>query len=298
MQIQHFFDPATFTLTYVVHDPETGDAVVIDPVLDFDPPGAQTSSGSVEQVAAFLKERGLRVHYVLETHAHADHLSASQFLRRHFEARVAIGERIREVQETFRDVFDLPADFPVDGSQFDLLLREGDLVPAGSLVVEVISTPGHTPACVSYKIGDAVFTGDALFIEDYGTGRCDFPRGSAEDLYESVHERLYALPDSTRVFVGHDYQPRGRPLRYETTIGAEKRGNVQLKADTTRDDFVRFRKGRDATLDPPRLLFPSVQVNIDAGRLPRPRANGRRYLTIPANMFRETDDVGSLRSRG
>jgi glyoxylase-like metal-dependent hydrolase (beta-lactamase superfamily II) len=296
MEIKAFFDPTTFTLTYVVHDPVTRDAVVIDPVLDFDPSGTQTSTSSVERVAAYADERSLRLHFILETHAHADHLSGSQFLRRRFDARVAVGERITEVQQTFRDIFDLPADFPIDGSQFDRLLRDGEVVEAGSLRIAVLSTPGHTPACVSYVIEDAVFSGDALFIEDYGTGRCDFPRGSADALYHSVHERLYALPDATRVFVGHDYQPNGRPLRYETTIGASKRENVQLKTSTTKEAFVRFRTERDATLAPPRLLFPSVQVNVDAGRLPRPHPNGRRYLSIPVNLFHDTDEVGSRRT--
>ena len=295
MIIQHFFDPATFTLTYVVHDPATGDAVAIDPVLDYDPAGARTSTVSVEKVVAYVRDHGLRLHYVLETHAHADHLSGSQYLRRELDARVAIGERIAEVQRTFCAVFDLTADVPLDGSQFDRLLKDRESLEAGSLVVEVITTPGHTPACVTYRIGDAVFTGDALFLEDYGTGRCDFPGGSADALYESVQGRLYRLPDATRVFVGHDYQPGGRPVRFETTIGAEKRENVQLKATTERLDFVRFRKGRDATLEPPRLLFPSVQVNVDAGRLPRPHANGKRYLQLPLNVLREADEVGAPR---
>ncbi len=296
MIIQHFFDPATFTLTYVVHDPATSDAVVIDPVLDFDPAGARTSTASIERVAAYLRQAALRVHYVLETHAHADHLSGSQYLRREFGARVAIGERITEVQRAFAGALDLPPDVPLDGSQFDCLLRDGETLSVGSLAIQVMATPGHTPACVSYRVGDAVFTGDALFIEDYGTGRCDFPGGSAEALYESVHGRLYALPEATRVFVGHDYGPGGRPLRFETTIGTEKRDNVQLRASTSRDDFVGFRKARDASLDPPRLLFPSVQVNVDAGRLPRPRGNGRRYLELPLNFLREADEVGAPRA--
>ncbi len=297
MIVQHFFDPATFTLTYVVHDPATRDAVVIDPVLDFDVPGARTSTDSVEKVAVYVRQNALRLRYTLETHAHADHLSASQVLRREFDAPVAIGARIAEVQRTFGPVFDLPADVPLDGSQFDRLLKDGEKLEAGSLTVEVIATPGHTPACVSYRIGDAVFTGDALFIEDYGTGRCDFPGGSAEALYDSVHGRLYGLPDATRVFVGHDYQPNGRTLRFETTIGAEKRGNVQLRESTSREEFVRFRRTRDAALEPPRLLFPSVQVNVDAGRLPWPRSGGRRYLVLPLNFLREADEVGAPRRR-
>jgi glyoxylase-like metal-dependent hydrolase (beta-lactamase superfamily II) len=281
MNIETFYDPATFTLTYVVHDPATRDAFVIDPVLDYDPLSSRTSTASVERVAAFVQEHGLTLHWVLETHAHADHLSGSQYLKRRFGARVAIGARIVEVQEVFRQVFDLKPSFTADGAQFDRLLADGERFTAGSLAIEVIATPGHTPACVTYEIGDAVFTGDALFIEDYGTGRCDFPRGSADALYTSVHDRLYALPDATRVFVGHDYQPNGRPLRWETTIGASKERNVQLRASTTRREFVERRRARDATLSAPRLLYPSVQVNIDAGRLPPPHDNGRRYLVIP-----------------
>ncbi len=293
MKIEPFFDPATYTLTYVVYDPKSRDAVVIDPVLDYDPLWSKTSTKSVEAVAAFLEKEELRLHYVLETHAHADHLSASQYLRRRFDAKVGIGARIRDVQETFKDLFDLPPTFPVDGSQFDRLFEDGEVVSAGTLAIRVIATPGHTPACVTYAIGDAVFTGDALFIEDYGTGRCDFPSGSADALYTSIHDRLYALPDSTRVFVGHDYRPNGRPLRWETTIGKSKEANVQLRASTTREEFVARRNERDATLEPPRLLYPSVQVNIDAGRLPKPHANGRRYLTIPLNLGEGTDVDGA-----
>lgn len=291
MNIQHFYDAATYTLTYVVFDPATRDAVVIDPVLDFDPASGRTSTASIEQVEAFVRREGLRVHAVFETHAHADHLSGSQYLRTRFGARVAIGRRITEVQQTFRPIFGNP--IAVDGSQFDMLLDDYARVQAGTLSVEVLPTPGHTPACVSLKIEDAVFTGDALFIEDYGTGRCDFPRGDAEALYHSVHEVLYALPDATRVFVGHDYQPNGRALRFETTIGAEKRANVQLSIETTREAFVSFRRTRDAGLAAPRLLFPSVQVNIDAGRLPAPGPDGLRRLQIPLNLGAATADDGT-----
>jgi glyoxylase-like metal-dependent hydrolase (beta-lactamase superfamily II) len=293
MKIHPLYDPATFTLTYLVFDPESKDAVVIDSVLDYDPLASQTSTASVEKVAEALEQSGLRLHYVLETHAHADHLSGAQWLKRRFGAKTAIGEHIREVQSTFKSIFDLGPGVVTDGSQFDRLLRDGEVLEAGTLRVEVIATPGHTPACVSYKIEDAVFTGDALFIEDYGTGRCDFPKGSSEALYESVHERLYRLPDETRVFVGHDYQPRGRELRYETTIGKSKAENIQLRAETTKQQFVELRTKRDATLSQPRLLFPSVQVNIDAGRLPKPHANGARYLAIPLNLKAPTGDDGS-----
>lgn len=295
MIIKELYHPATFTLTFVVYDPATKDAVVIDPVLDYSPLGSQTSTESVEQVAAFVTREGLHLHHVLETHAHADHLSGSQYLKQRFGAKIAIGARITEVQKVFKDVFDLPEGFSTEGAQFDKLLQDGEVFSAGSLSIKVLPTPGHTPACVSYVIGDAVFTGDALFIEDYGTGRCDFPRGSADDLYTSIHEVLYALPDETRVFVGHDYQPNGRALRAETTIGASKRRNVQLTAETTREEFVKMRRERDAKLDAPRLLFPSVQVNVDAGRLPAPHANGKRYLNIPLNLFKPTDEVGSIK---
>lgn len=279
MHVQGFFDPDTFTITYVVFDLATRDAVVIDPVLDYDPLTSRTATRSVERIAAFVRERDLRVHDVLETHAHADHLSGSQWLKHQLDARVVIGARIREVQEVFRDVLDLRG-LATDGSQFDRLLTDGEVVVAGSLRVEAIATPGHTPACMTYKIGDALFTGDALFLHDYGTGRCDFPRGSAEALYDSVM-RLYAFPDATRVFPGHDYQPGGRAVAWETTIGRSKRENPHIRATTAKAEFVALRTARDRTLPPPRLLYPSVQVNIDGGRLPPAHDNGRRYLVLP-----------------
>jgi len=298
MTIQPFFDPQTFTLTYLVYDPTTRDAIVIDPVLDYDAGGSQTSTASVEKLAQVIESEGLKLHYVLETHAHADHLSGSQYLRSRFGAQVAIGARITEVQDTFKALFDLPPDFATDGSQFDRLLADGEVLRAGALAIQVLATPGHTPACVSYHIEDAIFTGDALFTEDYGVGRCDFPRGSASDLYRSVHARLYSLPDATRVFVGHDYQPGGRAMRFETTIGLSKEENIQLRQSTPEETFVRFRKERDATLSPPKLLFPSVQVNVNAGRLPRPHENGRRYLSIPINLFRPTAEDGMPPKKG
>ncbi len=293
MVIKEFYHAQTFTLTYLIYDEKTLDGVVIDPVLDFDVLASQTSTLSVEEVATFIENRRIKLHYVLETHAHADHLSGSQFLKRRFDSLVAIGERITLVQETFKPVFDLPAAFPTDGSQFDRLLQDGEVLRAGGLEIKVLATPGHTPACVSYLIGDAVFTGDALFIEDYGTGRCDFPQGSAADLYHSVRHVLYQLPDATRVFVGHDYQPGGRALRSETTILESKLHNIQLKAETSREAFIEFRTARDAKLEAPRLLFQSVQVNIDAGHLPSPHSNGKRYLISPLNPFKPTDEVGS-----
>ena len=267
-RVQSFFDPQTATVTYLVFDPSTRDAVVIDPVLDFDPVTKKTSTESIAQVASFVDAHRLRPHYVLETHAHADHISASQWLKERYGAKIAIGARITEVQRTFKKVLALPDDFATDGSQFDVLLDDGAVVHAGSLRVETIATPGHTPACMTFVIDGALFTGDALFVEDYGTGRCDFPSGSASELYRSVHDRLYALPDATRVYVGHDYQPGGRELRFESTIGIEKRANVQLRAETSAEEFIRFREARDKKLDPPRLLLQSVRANIEAGRTP------------------------------
>ena len=294
MEIETFFDEPTYTLTFVVYDPATKDAVVIDQVLDYDPLASQTSTTSAEQVVKFVREQGLNLHYIMETHAHADHLSGSQYIKNETGAAIVIGEHIKAVQETFKGIFDLPADFPTDGSQFDKLVTDGETFSAGSLEFKVLHTPGHTPACVSYLVGDAVFTGDALFMDDYGTGRCDFPRGSAEDLYESITSKLYTLPDETRVFVGHDYGPGGREIQWETTIGKSKANNPQLKGDTTREHFVKFRTERDAALKHPRLIFQSVQVNANAGKIPGPHGNGIRYLVLPLNVFGPTDDLGSI----
>lgn len=291
MQIKTFFDPRTYTLTYVVFDPASKDAVIIDPVLDYERVGSKVFTLSISEVIAFVEAQGLNLRAVLETHAHADHLSGSQVLKRRFpDAELAIGKRITEVQSIFKHVFDLPETFTTDGSQFDRLLADGEVLQAGTLDVKVINTPGHTPACVTFQIEDAIFTGDALFMPDQGTGRCDFPGGSATDLYHSIHERLYALPESTRVFVGHDYQPGGRALAYESTIGAQKADNVQLPAAYTEAQFVAAREARDATLAAPKLLFQSVQVNIDAGHLPPAAANERSYLKIPVNAFRPAVD--------
>jgi glyoxylase-like metal-dependent hydrolase (beta-lactamase superfamily II) len=293
MHIEPFYDTVTSTLTYLVFDTKTREAVVIDPVLDYEPTGSATGTTSLERIAGYLREKDLKLRFSLETHAHADHLSGGQYLKRHFDAAVAIGERITDIQRTFAPVFDFDADFPLDGRQFDRLLADGDRLAVGELEIEVLATPGHTPGCVTYRIRDAVFTGDTLFIEDYGTGRCDFPNASADAMYTSIHERLYALPDATRVFPGHDYLPSGRALRFETTVGRSKESNIHLRTDTTRGEFVQLRSQRDATLAPPRLLWPSVQVNIDGGRLPRARANGRRYFATPLNVRRATSDDGT-----
>jgi len=280
--VETFFDRDTWTLTYVVFDENSHDAVVIDPVWDYDPAASKLSTHSAEKVVAFVKEKQLKVHYILETHAHADHVSGSQILKEYWpHAKVTIGANITAVQEVFKGVFNLNKDFQTDGSQFDQLIREGEIFKAGTLEIDTIYTPGHTPACASYVIGNSVFTGDALFMPDYGTGRCDFPAGSADDLYTSVHEKLYKLPDDYKVFVGHDYMPNNRELKFESTIGEEKALNIQLRYDTTREQFVEFRNKRDSTLSAPRLLLPSVQINIDAGHLPKPEENEVCYLKIP-----------------
>ncbi len=281
MRIETFFDPQTYTLTYLVWDEATKDAVVVDPVHDFDPLSVTFSTESADKVVDFVEKHGLTLHYVLETHAHADHISGSQLLKDKLGAKVAIGDKITLVQDVFGPVFNRK-DLGPDA--FDTLLADGETLQAGSLAVETIATPGHTPACVTYKIGDAIFTGDALFMPDFGTGRCDFPKGSAVDLYDSV-QKLYALPDETRVFVGHDYQPGGRELAYETTIGASKASNKQLTAETSKEQFVTFRTERDAVLRPPRLIFQSIQANVDAGRLPTAEENGITYLKLPIGVL-------------
>lgn len=289
MRVQPFFDPRTFTLSYVVVDEATRDAVAIDPVLDYEPVGSYTHTESIDQLTEFVRNEKLHLHYALETHAHADHLTGAQLLRRRFDARVVIGASITQVQTTFKDVFSL-AHLATDGSQFDLLLADGQTLRAGSIAIKAIATPGHTPACLTYEIGGALFTGDLLFMDDYGTGRCDFPKGSAAQMYDSV-QKLYAYPDATKVYPGHDYPPATRAWKYETTIGASKDHNPQLRGETTKAEFVSMREARDKTLAAPKLLFPSVQVNIDAGRLP-PLTNGKRYLVTPINLFRKADELG------
>ncbi|MBM4252608.1 MAG: MBL fold metallo-hydrolase [Deltaproteobacteria bacterium] len=286
MEIQHFFDQATSTLTYVVYDGSSRDAVIIDPVLDFDPASVRTSGQSVALLINFVREKQLRVRLILETHAHADHLSSALVLVQNYwpEAKIGIGEKITLVQDTFKKIFNLPADFKTDGSQFHSLLRDHQLVTAGTLRFEVLFTPGHTPACASYLFGDALFVGDSLFMPDYGTGRCDFPMGDAAVLFQSVTKRIYGQPDSTRIFVGHDYQPGGRALKFETTVAASKAQNIHIKSDTSQADFIKFRTTRDATLSAPRLLYPSVQVNIAAGQFLPPEDNGKTYIKLPVTF--------------
>ncbi|MGE0821150.1 MAG: MBL fold metallo-hydrolase [Candidatus Binatia bacterium] len=284
MQIQHFFDPRTWTLTYVVHDQESQQAVVIDPVMDFDPKNGRTWHEASEAVARYIDSHKLTIPYVLDTHAHADHLSGMQFFKERYGARTVIGAAITLVQAKFRDLYNLGPQFPVDGRQFDVLMQEGDTLSVGALQITALHTPGHTPACLTYQIGDALFVGDTLFQPDYGTARCDFPGGSAATLYDSI-QRFYAMPNTTRIFTCHDYQPGGRAVQYESTVGEQKATNIQLSARTTKEEYIAFRAKRDATLEVPVLILPSLQVNIRGGRLPEPEANGVSYLKLPLNLL-------------
>ncbi|MGA0162774.1 MAG: MBL fold metallo-hydrolase [Bdellovibrionota bacterium] len=286
MNIKAFFDHDTSTLTYVVSDPATKEAAIIDPVLDYDPMASRVTKDSLKTVIQYVQESNLKPLYVLETHAHADHLSSSQFFKDYFSGiKVMINERICIVQKTFRDVFNLEKDFQIDGSQFDGLLKMEETYSIGNLKFKVLPTPGHTPACSSYIFESGnLFSGDAIFMPDSGTGRCDFPMGSASDLYDSITQKIYSLPKETRIFVGHDYQPNGRGLAYQTSVGEEKSSNIQLRDSTSREEFIKFRTERDKTLDAPRLLYQSVQFNIRAGHWPPEESNGSSYLKMPLTM--------------
>lgn len=284
--VQPFFHRDSNTWTYVVTEAGGSSAAIIDPVLDFDVRAGRTSTVSAEAVLAFVHEHGLDVQWILETHAHADHLSAGDWLRRQLPgARLAIGDGIRTVQREFAPIFDMGLDFAVDGSQFDHLWQADEAFTVGALPARVIGVPGHTDDSCAYLIGDALFTGDSLFMPDSGTARCDFPGGSAATLYRSIRQ-MYELPNAIRVFVCHDYGAGGnREVACETTIGAQKRDNIHVRADTTEADFVQLREARDATLSMPALMLPAVQVNIRAGELPPAEANGVRYLKVPLDQF-------------
>jgi glyoxylase-like metal-dependent hydrolase (beta-lactamase superfamily II) len=279
-EVHPFRHESSGTWSYVVADPATRRSAIVDPVLDFDPKSGQGSTASAEAIAAFVRERGLANDWILETHAHADHLSAAPWLQAAVGGRIAIGQGIREVQRAFREILNLEPEFPVDGRQFDKLLGDGEEFAIGSLAARAIATPGHTSDSLSYVVGDAVFVGDSIFMPDSGTARCDFPGGDANLLYASIR-RLYELPSATRVFVCHDYKPGGRDARYETTIADQRAANVHLKDGTTEAEFTAMRRKRDATLDMPALLYPAVQFNIRGGRPPPAESNGRSYLKLP-----------------
>ena len=282
MEIQHFFDQATSTLTYVVHDGGTG--IVIDPVLDYDPKSARTTVRSAEAVAQYIDHRHLSIPYVIDTHAHADHLTAMPFFKKRYRSQTVTGSRVGEVQRSFREIYNLGADFPVDGRQFDILLDEGQDLEVGSFRIRAMHTPGHTPAHMSWQVENALFVGDTLFMPDYGSARCDFPGGAAEQLYDSI-QRIYALPDPTRLFMCHDYQPGGREMRFVTTVAEQKQSNAQLRAGTTKKEYIALRRARDAKLEMPSLILPAIQINIRAGEFPESEANGTAYLKIPLNVF-------------
>jgi glyoxylase-like metal-dependent hydrolase (beta-lactamase superfamily II) len=281
--VQGFFDPATFTVSYVVSDPATKAAAIVDPVADFEPKGARLSHGSADALLTAVERQGLDLRYVLETHAHADHLSAADYIRRRTGAPIVIGAHITEVQRQFAPVFEAQ-DVAADGRAFDQLAADGDALPLGDLTIEVLHTPGHTPACVTYRIGDAAFVGDTLFMPDYGTARADFPGGDAGALYRSTR-RILALPPQTRIFVGHDYLPPGRTeYRWETTVAEQRARNVHVHDGVTEAEFVALRRARDATLAPPTLILPSLQVNIRAGALPPATAAGHVFLRLPVTV--------------
>ncbi|MBJ7442828.1 MAG: MBL fold metallo-hydrolase [Sphingobium sp.] len=283
--VKAFFDAPTFTVTYVVHDGETRRAAVIDSVLTYDPAAGRTGHQAADPVIAYVEEQGLTVDWHLETHAHADHLSAAPYLQQKLGGKIAIGVHICEVQETFGSLFNAGADFQRDGSDFDHLWADGDQFMIGNLAVTVLHVPGHTPACVAYVIGDAVFVGDTMFMPDYGTARADFPGGDARILFRSLR-RLLELPPETRLFLCHDYLPEGRDhYVWETTVAEQRRANIHAHDGVSEDDFVAMREARDATLAMPRLILPSVQVNMRAGHMPPPDDNGVTYLKIPVNQL-------------
>ena len=287
-EIQGFFDEATNTVSYLVVDPASGAAAFVDPVLDFDPKSGKVSTASAGRLLAAAEKAKARIEWILETHAHADHLSAAQYLKARTGAKIGIGAHINDVQKIFTPVFNQKG--PTDGREFDRLFKEGETFGIGELSVEVIATPGHTPACVSYKIGDAVFVGDTLFMPDYGTARADFPGGDARTLYRSI-QKLLALPGETRLFLCHDYKPEGRDhYVWETTVGEQRAANIHVHEGVDEASFVAMREKRDATLAAPVLLLPSIQVNIRAGHVPPAEDNGKRYLKIPLTVPAEANE--------
>ncbi|WP_417316857.1 MBL fold metallo-hydrolase [Emcibacter sp.] len=278
-----FFDEFTYTVSYVISDPKTSKCAIVDSVLDYNPNSSRTSTKAADEIVEYVRAQGLEVEWILETHVHADHLSAAPYLKEKVGGKLAIGSHILIVQETFGKLFNAGSEFERDGSQFDVLFEDGATFNIGSLVATAIHTPGHTPACMTYVIGDAAFVGDTLFMPDYGTARADFPGGDARTLYRSI-QKIFALPGETRLFMCHDYKAPGRDeYLWETTVAEEKAANVHVHEGITEDEFVNMRTARDKTLDMPRLILPSVQVNMRAGELPPTEDNGIRYLKIPVD---------------
>ena len=283
-QVKAFFDPATWTVSYVVFEAPGGHCALVDSVLDYDPKSGRTRTDSADQLIAFVREQNLMVDWILETHAHADHLSAAPYLRKHLGGKIAIGGKITQVQNVFKGIFHLEPEFATNGSQFDHLFEDGDTFAIGTLQAQALSVPGHTPACMAYQVGDAVFVGDTLFMPDVGTARCDFPGGNAHTLYQSVR-KLLSLPPETRLFMCHDYPPEGRAAQWECTVADQRARNIHVHDGVSEAEFVAMRTKRDAGLAMPVLILPSVQVNIRAGELPPPEANGVSYLKIPLNAL-------------
>ncbi len=283
-QVKAFFDPATWTVSQVVFDAPGGHCALVDSVLDYDPKSGRTRTDSADQLIAFVREQNLMVDWILETHAHADHLSAAPYLRKHLGGKIAIGGKITQVQNVFKGIFHLEPEFATNGSQFDHLFEDGDTFAIGALQAQALSVPGHTPACMAYQVGDAVFVGDTLFMPDVGTARCDFPGGNAHTLYQSVR-KLLSLPPETRLFMCHDYPPEGREAQWECTVADQRARNIHVHDGVSEAEFVAMRTKRDAGLAMPVLILPSVQVNIRAGELPPPEANGVSYLKIPLNAL-------------
>ena len=282
--LKAFFDPGTWTVTYVLTDPVTRRAAIIDPVLDYDFKSGRTSTHNADLVRDYVEQNALTVDWILETHAHADHLSGAVYLKAHLGGKIAIGEKICAVQATFKDLFNLEPDFLPNGSQFDHLFKDGETFHIGNLEATALLVPGHTPADMAYQVGDTVFVGDTLFMPDVGTARADFPGGSAKALYQSIH-RLLALPPETVIYVCHDYPPDTREPAWKTTVAEQRAHNIHVKSGTTEDAFVAMRTARDATLDMPTLIIPSIQVNVRAGQMPAPESNGQTYLKIPLNVL-------------
>ena len=278
--VHAFFDPDTWSLTYIVQDPNSGSCAIVDPVLDYEAASGQTTTESADEVVAKVEAENLTVEWILETHVHADHLSAAPYLQKRLGGKIGIGAHITEVQNIFGNLFHAEPEFHRNGSQFNQLFADGDTFAIGGLTVTTMHTPGHTPACMTYHIGDSLFVGDTLFMPDFGTARCDFPGGNARALYQSI-QRLFTLPPETRIFMCHDYMPNGREMRYESTVGEQKKFNIHLHDGISEDEFVTMRSAKDKTLGMPALMLPSVQVNMRAGELPPPEDNGIRYLKIP-----------------
>ncbi|MDP5324967.1 MAG: MBL fold metallo-hydrolase [Litorivicinaceae bacterium] len=278
--VRAFFDAATWTLTYVVKDPDSAHCAIIDSVLDYDAASGRTRTESADRVIAMIQADDLIVDWILETHVHADHLSAAPYLHRALGGQIGIGNHIVDVQTIFAALFNVEPEFKRDGSQFDALFDDNETFQIGGMTATAMHTPGHTPACMSYLIGDALFVGDTLFMPDYGTARCDFPGGDARTLYQSI-QRLLALPPETRMFLCHDYLPNGRELTYQTTVEAQRRSNIHVHSGISEEEFVTMRTAKDQTLSMPTLILPSVQINMRAGQLPPAEANGTRYLKIP-----------------